>query len=207
MAKKESQEGRDRRQTAIFDTPKGLYLRQTVLATLLMVPLALGSVAPAVADEGPDLPNREVTPGVADPNATVNDNGPRDICHTKTGTVRAGLHAETKREAFERYGLIGNCTGFCSGPEGCEIDHLISLELGGTNDVANLWPQQYDGKVWNAHVKDILENRLHKLVCEEALPLPDAQEAISINWIAAYKKYVGPAPPSSVSHGVARCDR
>lgn len=49
----------------------------------------------------------------------------------------------------------------CGGPHGCEVDHLISLELGGANAIENLWPQPFDGK-WNAHVKDRLELRLHK---------------------------------------------
>jgi hypothetical protein len=41
------------------------------------------------------------------------------------------------------------------------VDHLIPLELGGSNDIANLWPQSYV-TVWNAHMKDRLENRLNR---------------------------------------------
>lgn len=37
-----------------------------------------------------------------------------------------------------------------------ELDHVIPLCLGGSNDPANLWPE-----VWaHAHRKDVLENRL-----------------------------------------------
>ena len=72
-----------------------------------------------------------------------------------------------------------------------EVDHLISLELGGSNDIKNLWPQSYTTKPWNAHVKDKLENRLHKLICYGAINIVEAQIAISKNWIEAYKKYIG----------------
>lgn len=72
-----------------------------------------------------------------------------------------------------------------------EIDHLISLELDGENNIANLWPESYVTEPWNAHKKDTLENRLHFLVCHGSLPLADAQKAISTDWIAAYKQYVG----------------
>ena len=69
-----------------------------------------------------------------------------------------------------------------------EVDHLISLELGGSNSVRNLWPEPYDIH-WNAHVKDALENRLHSLVCDGTVSMETAQKAISTNWINAYKTY------------------
>ena len=43
--------------------------------------------------------------------------------------------------------------------------------------------------VWNAHVKDELEDRLHELVCDGELDLSTAQHDISADWILAYKKY------------------
>jgi len=76
------------------------------------------------------------------------------ICGTKTTTLR-NVTAATKKQAFANYGLT-NKTGWCKAA-GCEVDHLISLELGGTNNISNLWPQPYAGE-WNAHQKDKLEN-------------------------------------------------
>jgi hypothetical protein len=172
------------------------------LALAIALPWLTLSVCALAADVGPD---RELTPGATDPDATVNDHGIRDICNTKTGSVRSQLQPEAKREAFRRYNIAGNCSGFCSGPQGCEIDHLISLELGGANDPDNLWPQQYDGKPWNAHVKDKLENTLHDLVCAGSMTLSQAQTAISTDWIAAFKTYVGEDPSVVSSNGVARC--
>jgi len=70
-----------------------------------------------------------------------------------------------------------------------EIDFLVIPELGGTQEIENLWPEPYSSTVWNAHVKDELEEQLHTLVCERKLDLATAQHDISTDWISAYKKY------------------
>jgi hypothetical protein len=46
-------------------------------------------------------------------------------------------------------------------------------------------------------VKDRLEDRLHALVVHRKLDLKTAQQEIATDWIAAYKKYVGPTPTSA----------
>jgi hypothetical protein len=99
--------------------------------------------------------------------------------------VVRGVPAAIKRQVYAVYGRSRK-KGFC-----CEVDHLISLELGGSNRLTNLWPEPYD-IVWNAHVKDRLENRLHKMVCAGQLDLTTAQQAIARDWIAAYKRYESP---------------
>jgi hypothetical protein len=57
-----------------------------------------------------------------------------------------------------------------------------------TNRATNLWPEPYD-IVWNAHVKDRLEGRLHRMVCAGELDLATAQKAIAKDWISAYQQY------------------
>jgi hypothetical protein len=52
-----------------------------------------------------------------------------------------------------------------------------------------LWPQSFSNTVWNAQVKDALEDHLHQLVCAGNLDLSTAQREIAVNWIEAYKKY------------------
>jgi len=44
--------------------------------------------------------------------------------------------------------------------------------------------------LWNARVKDQLEQRLHELVCSGKLDLATAQHDIAVDWIAAYRKYM-----------------
>jgi hypothetical protein len=70
-----------------------------------------------------------------------------------------------------------------------ELDYLITPELGGAPDARNLWPQRYAPGVWNAYVKDQLEDLLPRMVCEGEIPLQTAQQDIAVNWIAAYKRY------------------
>ena len=98
-----------------------------------------------------------------------------------------------KRQVFAEYGLTGNSDPFCQ-PKGCEIDHLISRELGGADDVKNLWPESYVG-AWNAHMKDRIENRLHKEVCAGRLSLIAARKGIVQNWMVLYRRYFGEPQP------------
>lgn len=73
-----------------------------------------------------------------------------------------------------------------------ELDHEISIENGGDpRDPINLWLQSYLGPC-NAHVKDKLENALHRLVCSGKITLAQDQAALRGDWTVAYRKYVGP---------------
>jgi hypothetical protein len=144
-----------------------------------------------------DVPDPTLTPG------DVRTSNVEDICSTpghkvSTKDVR-NVSSSTKKQAFANYGLNGNNEGYCSVVRGCEVDHLVSLELGGSNDIKNLWPQPYTGE-WNAFMKDALENRMHMLVCKGQLDLPEAQKEIATDWKAAWIKYVnrGRAKPVGI---------
>jgi len=84
-------------------------------------------------------------------------------------------------------------------PQEYEIDYLIAPGLGGTEDIHNLWPEPYNSRTWNAHVKDSLEERLHQLVCAGELDLSTAKRDIATDWIAAYKKYFHSDRPLEIS--------
>lgn len=132
----------------------------------------------AFAQEKPVTPDRNITYGGVDIEATVDK-----ICTPGyTQTVR-NVNSSKKKEVFSLY------KGADPNKDSYEVDHLISLELGGNNDITNLWPQSYTIQ-WNAHDKDRLENKMHKLVCEGNLDLPTAQFEIATDWIKAYKKYI-----------------
>jgi hypothetical protein len=86
-------------------------------------------------------------------------------------------------------GQVFNSYGIRPTPRSYEVDYLIAPELGGATDVKNLWPQPYAAGVWNARVKDALENHLRQLVCDGTVDLPTAQREIATDWIGAYRKY------------------
>ncbi|SRR5579859_1095007 len=137
-----------------------------------------------------DLPDPTLTPGATNPELTA-----EKLCAAgfTTKDYRATTQA-TKNAVYREYGMAGPNQGYCVGDGGCEIDHLISLEIGGADVKENLWPQPYFTQPWNAHLKDKLENTLHRLVCAGTLTLDQAQTAIRTNWIEAYKQYVGSPP-------------
>ena len=126
------------------------------------------------------LPNKVITPG--DP--LIGLNPAETICipgYTKKARV---VSESTKRKVFELYNTTPQQDRY-------EVDHLISLELGGSNDIRNLWPQSYTTQPWNAYKKDKLENKLKRMVCSGQIQLEQAQQEIANDWIAAYKKYIG----------------
>ena len=167
------------------------------------------SVAPSIAQDMPELPDAQKTPGAvletipdAHTASCLADLVGGDIAEGDTVTLEMictpgyskcirNVNTTVKRSVYASYGLDGNHTGYCDSKQGCEIDHLISLELGGANDEKNLWPQPYQGEAMNAHVKDQLENWLHHAVCTGQMALKDAQQEISSNWIESFRKHVG----------------
>jgi hypothetical protein len=110
---------------------------------------------------------------------------PSQVCSTRWGLDRRHVTEKMKREVARRYGVAWETRAEY------EFDHLVPRELGGADDVRNLWPQALKGQ-WNARMKDRLENRLHVLVCAGKLSLAEAQEAIRMDWRAAYVKWVQP---------------
>lgn len=129
----------------------------------------------------PILPDHTLTPG------DVRTTSAHAVCTTRTSTVRNVPESE-KQAVYAEYHAKYAAVRYQHGRY--EIDHLISLELGGSNDKRNLWPEVY-GDQWGAHVKDRLENFLHAQVCAGNITLPEAQRDISNNWIATYKRYLG----------------
>ena len=74
-----------------------------------------------------------------------------------------------------------------------EIDHIVSLELGGSNDIANLFPEQRDINP-GYKVKDKLENKLHDLVCDGSVSSGPPSVGIASDWQALYKSVYGVEP-------------
>ncbi len=105
----------------------------------------------------------------------------------RTSTIRDVPQSEKYAVEVE-YGMPARLYG-----RTIEIDHIVSLELGGSNDIANLFPEPGSGPA-NYHVKDQLENKLHDLVCSGAMPLGTAQQRIATNWQSLYRAVFGERP-------------
>jgi len=139
--------------------------------------IALILVFMALDARSGELPDQRLTPGVAR-SVTL-----KELCTTSTKLVRNVPESE-KKAVYKEYGQIGNDRSKCA--EGQEIDHLISLEIAGSNDIKNLWPQSFCGTN-NARDKDKLENELHRRICSGKMTIQQAQSCISTNWISCYK--------------------
>lgn len=138
-----------------------------------------------------DLPDLSITPGVVRSGLTK-----ARICSIKWGRDARHVTEAMKREIFAAYGLSGNDDSSCSLDKHgrrYEVDHFLSRELGGADDVRNLWPQCYSGK-WNAQLKDKLENRLHKEMCAGNITLKGARDMLVNDWRIAYRRYYGEPP-------------
>ncbi len=145
------------------------------------VPVSSGSggsyPAHCQARDHNELPDPVCTPGATNP-AVTQATLRRTIC--RTGYTAAIRPAESVTEKIKRRAVpaYGDYAGARLGAY--ELDHLISLELGGAaSDVRNLWPEK---GVHNA--KDPVENAAKQAVCTGRMTLTAAQHAIATNWVA-----------------------
>ena len=122
-----------------------------------------------------ELPDRSCTPGAYDPAVNQGDLS-TTIC--RSGYTSKVRPPESQTEKF-KFDVAEPAYGQqdVSG----ELDHLVSLELGGANDAANLWVEA--GSIPNP--KDAVENALNKAVCDGQVSLRDAQQAIAADWLTA----------------------
>ena len=58
-----------------------------------------------------------------------------DICVPGYSKKVRNVPESVKKQAYAEYGIT------LHQPKEYEVDHLISLELGGSNSLKNLWPQ------------------------------------------------------------------
>ncbi len=121
------------------------------------------------------LPDPGCTPGAVFSDATV-----AKICTPGYSSQVRNVPSSEKDQVYAEYGITSHATGQY------EVDHLISLELGGSNDIANLWPEPADPRP-GFHEKDKVENYLHAQVCSGKMSLQEAQYQIAANWMAIYQ--------------------
>jgi hypothetical protein len=130
------------------------------------------------------LPDRRCSPGAIYSDATL-----AMICTRGYSAKVRNVPASEKNAVYAEYGIPRTHYG-----RPYEVDHIVSLELGGSNDIANLYPEAASNPSPGFHVKDKLENKLHALVCSGKMSLRLAQRSIASNWVALYKRIYGVSP-------------
>jgi hypothetical protein len=114
------------------------------------------------------------TPGAIFPSATK-----QQICVPGYARSVRDVKQSLKNQVYAEYGVTKHLPGEY------EVDHLVSLQLGGSNDIANLWPEAATPKP-GFHEKDQVENYLHSQVCSGNITLRKAQIEIATNWLNVY---------------------
>jgi hypothetical protein len=147
--------------------------RRVAIATLVVI-LA---TAPVVAFEV--RPDKNLTGGSV-------RTGDRDAACGHAKEHRGPMFSARRDEILRRYGIAPG-----THPD-YEIDHLIPLCLGGSDDPSNLWPQPRRSveETWNAEAKDRLERLMCNMVCDGKIDIATAHAAFATDWIAAYQKYI-----------------
>lgn len=144
----------------------GLQINQNPTPTL-----AIGSI----------YPNPLLTPGDIFPDSTL-----EEICQPGYTSKVRDVPVSEKKQVYQEYGLsYPQPKGFY------EVDHFIPLELGGSNDIKNLFPEAVVPKP-GFHEKDIVENYLHEQVCSGRISLQEAQIEIKTDWYNIYKTIPNP---------------
>ena len=119
-------------------------------------------------------PDTNCTPGAVFSTVTKDQ-----ICQPGYSKSVRNVSLDEKHQIYDEYGIYSHTAGQY------EVDHLISLELGGSNDIANLWPEAAEPKP-GYHEKDKVENYLHDQVCKGFISLQTAQQEIVHDWLGVY---------------------
>ncbi|QEE28652.1 hypothetical protein FTW19_11960 [Terriglobus albidus] len=138
------------------------------------------------------VPNPQLTPGAVRVMALG------EVCGEKDDDLDPAVPAATEQVVFAEYHVPQQQRG-----KEFQVDYLISPQLGGTAEIRNLWPQPYS-TMWNAQAKDMLERRLHGMVCSGTMTLEQAQQELAGDWIESYKREFKTQAPLRVEAGLER---
>jgi hypothetical protein len=162
-------------------------------ATATTAPSAAGPIGQRTKTAGcvvnGKLPDSACTPG-----ATIATAAKEQICQSGYAKNVRNVTTAEKDAVYQEYGITSHPGG------AYEVDHLIILELGGSNDIANLWPEAANPRP-GFHKKDLVENYLHEQVCSGALSLAQAQQQIATNWMTVYQEMPKRNAPTPTPEG------
>jgi hypothetical protein len=129
------------------------------------------------------LPDPACTPGAINP--TVTTSVLQDPKY-RTSCTRDGATSATEKSKTYGWYRLPHPAHNTGATQFCELDHLISLELGGADTLENIWPQCGPDKVTLREryfkQKDAVENYLAAQVKAGTMSLHDAQWGIANDW-------------------------
>lgn len=133
--------------------------------------------------KGLPIPDPNCTPGAINPSYTLEVL--KDPQFTTKCTRDQGTTAQDKYRAYRWYSMEHppNNTG---DKQICELDHLVPLEIGGSDTLDNIWPQcgppgvPPDQRYFK--LKDTVENYLAFEVLTGKMKLSGAQKGIAEDW-------------------------
>jgi len=123
-------------------------------------------------------PDKECTPGEVFHNVGI-----EQICVKGYSATVRNVPKSVKNKVYEMYNILPKTR------KGFVIDHLISLQIGGTNEIPNLFPQRTTGEI-NSRTKDKIENYLKREVCKGQMTLEEAQRLIVDDWLSVWEDYL-----------------
>ncbi len=179
-----AESARDSRQGSLLQSLQGAFSWRTVAYAGMA--LAIGILAASIAYRPAHSynsglirlePDHALTPGDA---RTISTS---DVCRVSHSDDARLLSASTQQKVLQEYGIDR------AQSQEYELDYLISPQLGGTDDIRNLWPEPESSTAWNVQAKDALEMRLRQLVCDGTINLATAQRDLATDWVSAYKRY------------------
>jgi len=130
-------------------------------------------------------PNPSLTPGA------VLTTDTSTICTPGYASRVRNVSTATKKQVYAEYGAS------YPQPTGAyEVDHFIPLEIGGSNDIKNLWLEPATPTP-GFHQKDQFENFEHDQVCDGTISAAEAQSRMVSDWYLYWQEEVEGATSSS----------
>ena len=159
---------------------------KSLAATVALPP---GHACTPRISHGLPLPDRSCSPGAVNPTVTLT------ILKTATNPAATGFRTTCMRDKATSAHAKAATYGWYNIPhpahntgssQTCELDHIVSLELGGADTLDNIWPEcGPSGVALNDRYfkqKDLVENYLADLVRQGGISLKAAQTGIATDW-------------------------
>jgi hypothetical protein len=138
-------------------------------------------LAPSSAKAGPAYvyPNPSLTQGA------VLTTDASTICASGYASSVRDVSTATKEQVYAEYGV-----NYPQPLGAYEVDHFIPLEIGGSNDLTNLWLESATPTP-GFHQKDQFENFEHRQVCNGTISVAEAQSRMVSDWYFYWQQEVG----------------